>query len=102
MSSKGKIGIGIIGAGNIAGHHVPGYLQAADGARIVAVADVDVERARGLAGGLTGVKIFADYRDMLESDEVDAVDICLPHHLHRAAIVAAAAAGKHILCEKPL
>jgi predicted dehydrogenase len=102
MSSSGKIGIGIIGAGNIAAHHVPGYLQAADGARIAAVADVDVERARGLASGLGEVEIFADYRDMLELNQVDAVDICLPHHLHKAAIVAAAAAGKHILCEKPL
>src|ERR1051325_7189459 len=92
MSNTGKIG----------GHHVPGYVQASDGARVAAVADVDVERARRLASGLRDVALFADYRDMPESDEVDAVDICLPHHLHKAAIVAAAAAGKHILCEKPL
>jgi predicted dehydrogenase len=39
---------------------------------------------------------------MLERADVDAVDICLPHHLHRDAIVAAARAGKHVLCEKPL
>jgi predicted dehydrogenase len=102
MSGSDKIGIGIIGAGNIAGYHVPGYLQAPDDARIVAVADVDVERARALAKGLAGVEVFADYLDMLDLAQVDAVDICLPHHLHKAAIVAAAAAGKHILCEKPL
>ncbi len=46
--------------------------------------------------------VFLDYRDMLADSVVDAVDICLPHHLHADAIVAAAAAGKHILCEKPL
>ena len=39
---------------------------------------------------------------MLASSPLDAIDICLPHHLHRDAIIAAAAAGKHILCEKPL
>ena len=39
---------------------------------------------------------------MLAGADIDAVDICLPHHLHAAAIVAAAEAGKHILCEKPL
>jgi len=45
---------------------------------------------------------FTDYVEMLERADVDAVDICLPHHLHRDAIVAAARAGKHVLCEKPL
>jgi predicted dehydrogenase len=39
---------------------------------------------------------------MLETADIDAVDICLPHHLHKDAIVAAAKAGKHVLCEKPL
>jgi predicted dehydrogenase len=46
--------------------------------------------------------VFSDYREMISSGLVDAVDICLPHHLHRDAIVAAAAAGKDVLCEKPL
>ena len=39
---------------------------------------------------------------MLDAADIDAVDICLPHHLHRDAIIAAAEAGTHILCEKPL
>ena len=39
---------------------------------------------------------------MIAEADIDAVDICLPHHLHRDAIIAAAEAGKHILCEKPL
>jgi predicted dehydrogenase len=49
-----------------------------------------------------GARIFSDYRDLLANGDVDAVDICLPHHLHKDAIIAAADAGKHILCEKPL
>src|SRR5213076_2355522 len=48
------------------------------------------------------VQVFLDYREMVTSPLIDAVDICLPHHLHKDAIVAAAGAGKHILCEKPL
>src|SRR5256884_191964 len=102
MSKNGKIAVGIIGAGNIAGQHIPGYLQAAEHARVTAIADVDGERASKYTAQLGSVQVFLDYRDMVASPEIDAVDICLPHHLHKDAIVAAAAAGKHILCEKPL
>jgi predicted dehydrogenase len=45
---------------------------------------------------------YTDFRLMIDEADLDAVDICLPHHLHAEAIMAAAQAGKHILCEKPL
>lgn len=94
--------VGIIGAGSIAEAHLRGYLQAAKFARVTAFADIDTERAQRLAESAGNAEVFGDYRDMIASSLVDAVDICLPHHLHRDAIVAASAAGKHILCEKPL
>ena len=94
--------IGIIGAGGIAQAHLDGYLQAADQARVTAVADVDVEGARRYAERAGGAEVFHDFRDLLASPHVDAVDICLPHNLHAPAILAAAEAGKHVLCEKPL
>jgi predicted dehydrogenase len=94
--------IGIIGGGSIAGEHVAGYLQAPDEVTISAVADIDLEHAQGHADRAGGAQVFLDYREMLRGSLVDAVDICLPHHLHADAIVAAAEAGKHILCEKPL
>jgi predicted dehydrogenase len=102
MSRDGRIGVGIIGAGEIAGAHVRGYLQAAEHAQITAVADVDPARAERLTERVGRPEIFVDYLQMIASPLVDAVDICLPHHLHKDAIVAAAEAGKHILCEKPL
>ena len=103
MTKNGKIGVGIIGGGNIAGHHIHGYLLAAEHAEVAAIADVDAERARSHAAALGDkFEVFQDYRELIASPRVDAVDICLPHHLHKDAIVAAAAAGKHILCEKPL
>ena len=102
MTRNGKISVGIIGAGNIAGHHITGYLQAGEHAQVTAIADVEVERARKHTERLGDVEFFQDYREMIASVDLDAVDICLPHHLHKDAIVAAAAAGKHILCEKPL
>jgi len=102
MTENGKIGVGIIGGGNIAASHLRGYALAADHSEVVAIADVDSERARALAATLGDCEVFQDYRELIASPRVDAVDVCLPHHLHKDAIVAAAAAGKHILCEKPL
>lgn len=102
MKGDRRIRIGIIGGGSIAGEHLSGYLQIPDEALVTAIADIDPEHAREHTDRAGGVPIFRDYREMLASSLVDAVDICLPHHLHAEAIVAAAGAGKHILCEKPL
>jgi predicted dehydrogenase len=96
------IKIGLIGAGGIANPHVNGYLAIPDEAKITAVADVVEENAKRRADQAGGAKIYSDYNEMIASADIDAVDICLPHHLHADAIVAAASAGKHILCEKPL
>jgi hypothetical protein len=68
---------------------------------LAAVADPIAVNAHGRADEL-GATVYSDYRTMLEQADIDAVDICLPHHLHKDAIVAAARAGKHVLCEKPL
>jgi predicted dehydrogenase len=102
MSRDRTIGVGIIGAGVIAKHHLRGYLQPPHHGQVVAIADVDTERARQVADAVGGAEVFADYRELIASSAVEAVDICLPHHLHKDAIVAAAAAGKDVLCEKPL
>ncbi|MCU1570709.1 MAG: oxidoreductase [Naasia sp.] len=97
----GRIRVGLIGAGGIAGAHVKGYLANPDTTILTAVADPIPENAERRAA-LAGARTYSSYLDMLADEEIDAVDICLPHHLHKDAIVAAAAAGKHILCEKPL
>ncbi len=102
VADDSPIRVGLIGGGSIADAHLDGYLLAADRARVTAIADIDAERARHCAERAAGARVFADYREMIASSLVDAVDICLPHHLHKDAIVAAAAAGKHVLCEKPL
>jgi predicted dehydrogenase len=93
--------IGLIGGGGIANAHLNGYAQIPDRVRITAIADA-VEETRNRRAEETGATPYADFLDLVKDPEVDAVDICLPHHLHKAAIVAAAGAGKHVLCEKPL
>jgi predicted dehydrogenase len=96
-----SIKVGLIGGGGIASAHIRGYRQHAERIGITAIADA-VEQTAVARGGELGATPYVDYRRMLDAEELDAVDICLPHHLHRDAIVAAAHAGKHILCEKPL
>jgi predicted dehydrogenase len=95
------IKVGIIGGGGIASAHIRGYAANPDVITVTAIADAVPETAER-RGAELGVPSFTDYTEMLASADIDAVDICLPHHLHRDAIVAAAKAGKHILCEKPL
>jgi predicted dehydrogenase len=102
VSADGRIRIGLIGGGGIAGEHLTGYLGIPEAAVVSAIADVDPEHARRQADRVGGAQTFLDYREMLASGVVDAVDICLPHHLHAEAIIAAAGAGLHVLCEKPL
>jgi predicted dehydrogenase len=95
------IKVGLIGGGGIATAHIRGYTAHADQIRVVAVADAADATARDRAAEL-GAEPYADYRKMIIEADLDAVDVCLPHHLHADAIVAAAAAGRHVLCEKPL
>ena len=96
--------VGIVGAGGIAVEHAIGWQATGGRGEIVALADVTLERAQGLADRFTGgrARVYPDYETLLADPGVDAVDICLPHHLHTEAIVAAARAGKAVLCEKPL
>ncbi|WP_394768532.1 Gfo/Idh/MocA family protein [Lacisediminihabitans sp.] len=93
--------IGLIGAGGIATEHIRGYLAHPDTTTITAVADAVPETAAQRGRELNATS-YTDFNELVLDENVDAVDICLPHHLHKDAIVAAARAGKHILCEKPL
>jgi predicted dehydrogenase len=100
--------IGIIGSGNIVrNRHAPAWLRLAGQARVTAISDVIRPAAEAVAAQIaeaTGasVAVYEDYHALIREAEIDAVDICLPHHLHADAILAAARAGKHILCEKPM
>lgn len=98
-----SLNVGLIGCGGITKVHVNGWKTIPERARIVAVADVSEENAQIRAAEIGGdVAIYRDFAQLLADPLVDAVDIALPHHLHRDAIVAAAQAGKHVMTEKPL
>jgi predicted dehydrogenase len=95
------IKVGLVGGGGIVDAHIRGYRAYAEAIEVVAVADLVSETVQRRATEL-GAAAYTDFRQMILEADLDAVDICLPHHLHAEAIVAAAEAGKHILCEKPL
>jgi len=102
---SGKVRVGVIGSGGIAGAHAKGYVDFASKIEVVALADVSEENMDQFSKQIAGEpRRHANWKTMLkkEADAIDAVDICLPHHLHKAAIIDAAKAGKHIICEKPL
>jgi len=90
---------GIIGCGRIHRNHAQAA-QLLPNVELVGVADVDEAKAKESAAELD-VPAYTDYREMFAAG-VDAVGICLPHHLHLPVAVEAAEAGIHILCEKPL
>ncbi|HYO08695.1 MAG TPA: Gfo/Idh/MocA family oxidoreductase [Tepidisphaeraceae bacterium] len=104
----GVVRVALIGSGGISAAHAKGFIAHADKIRCVALCDVSPEnlkkRNEQLAPVGGGGRQFADWKVMLREmgGELDAVDICLPHHLHAPAILDAAAAGKHVLCEKPM
>jgi predicted dehydrogenase len=98
-----RLRVAVIGCGDIVDRHFEAY--AADArAAIVACCDTNAERlARAVAAcGNPSARTVTDYRELLSDPTIDAVDLCLPHHLHAPVAVAFAGAGKHVLCEKPL
>ena len=98
-----RLNVGIIGTGRISDLHALEYL-ANERAQILAVCDNNVElaRQRGRRWGVAEDRIFANYHDLLAVQEIDLVEILLPHHLHRQATIDAAAAGKNISVQKPM
>lgn len=90
---------GIITAGHIAGKFAGG-LQKSKSGKLVATGARDLDRARAFADQWGGVG-YRSYQDVLDDPQVEAVYIATPHHLHAKWTVAAARAGKAVLCEKP-
>jgi predicted dehydrogenase len=93
--------IGIVGAGFVANLHAEAFGLVPD-AEVVAVASSRLDRAEAFAREHAVAKAFGDYRELLRLPEVDAITIACPNDLHARVCIDAAAAGKHVICEKPL
>jgi UDP-N-acetylglucosamine 3-dehydrogenase len=97
-----KVRVGIIGAGEAGEHHARGYERLKDIVDVVAVCDLEEEKAKDLTDRLGAKKFYRDYHRILDDRTIHAVDIMLPTHLHARVAVEAAGRRKHILCEKPM
>lgn len=94
--------VGLIGTGGIAGLHVRG-LRACDGTfEITAACDVAADRLTSFCREMEIEGRFTDYRAFIDRDDIDAVLVMAPHHLHQEICVAAFEHGKHVLVEKPI
>src|SRR3954451_23816758 len=101
LPAKADYGIGIVGCGGIVNYaHLPAY--AAHGLRVLACYDLNVETARTTAADHSIPTIYESLDALLADERIEIVDIAVPAWHQRAIAEQALAAGKHMLCQKPL
>jgi predicted dehydrogenase len=93
---------GLIGAGDIVRKRVGEALRDGRGCELVAVNRARADRLEAFAREVGARRWHADWRDLVRDREIDAVYVATPVHLHAEQTIAAAEAGKHVLCEKPM
>ena len=97
-----KINVGLIGAGRIGRVHAEHLAYRVPGANLVAIADVFEEAAKKVAADFQIPDAYQDHRRIMEDETIEAIVICSSTDTHSQMIEEAAAAGKHIFCEKPI
>ncbi len=96
-----KLRIAVIGTGGIARNcHLPAYANM-DNVEVVAVCDILPERVKEIAEKFNIPAHYTDYKDVLNLNNLDAVDICTPNYLHSVIAIEALEKGLHVFCEKP-
>src|SRR6202522_4744910 len=95
--------VGIIGSGFIAKQkHLPAWKKVGREAQVVALSDPNVAQAEELARAYGIAAVYKDYRQMLEAEQLDVVDICSPPRTHAELAIGSLKAGAHALIEKPM
>lgn len=96
-----RLGFGIIGCGNILEKHGMS-INENERAELIAVCDIIEDRAKDAKEKYGAKEYYLDYMDLLSNKDIDVVCICTPSGMHKDMVVAAANAGKHVFCEKPI
>src|SRR5882762_1210855 len=99
---KKKVEWGVLGVANIATKKVIPAMQRGEWSEVTAIASRDLTKAQRTAQHLGIPKAYGSYDELLKDEEVEAIYIPLPNHLHVPWSIKAAEAGKHVLCEKPI
>ena len=89
--------IGLVGVGGISGAHIPAW-EAMENAELVALCDIRPERMEKYEGK----RLYTDFDEMLDNEQLDILDICLPTYLHADFAVKAMERGINVICEKPV
>jgi predicted dehydrogenase len=100
-SPTDRLRVAVVGVG-IGRSHLRGYQAVGERFEVIAVCDIDADRARPVAEEHAIPRVVTDLDQLLRMDELDVVDICTPPHLHFEQIQQVLAGGKHAICEKPL
>lgn len=96
-----KVRVGMIGLGGVGSWgHLRGYEEIPEQAKLVAFCDINPAVISEVAKK-HGAKMYSDYNQIVADPNIDIIDICLPHFLHGPVALAAAKAGRNVLCEKP-
>ena len=97
-----KVRVGLVGAGGWAQDFLAPVVASHSGAVLAAVCGRSRQRAESLAAKFGVAEVYTDYQAMIDSGGVDAVIVATPEDVHHRVVMAALAAGLHVLCEKPL
>ena len=94
--------VGIIGTGGMGARHASNLTYLVAAAKVAAIMDVDLARAEEIAARCGGARIYSDAEELIAAPEVEGVVIAAPNRFHAELTMACIAAGKPVLCEKPL
>lgn len=97
-----KVKWGVLGAGGIADRRTLPGMMLSENCELVAVMEINDELAGGLAKKYNAKCYYTNAQDLLNNDEIEAIYIASPVKFHKEQVIAAAKAGKHVLCEKPI
>ena len=97
-----RLRVGVVGCGAGKNHLIEGYLPNADLFEVVALCDLNEERLAAAANEFGVERRTTSFDDMLAMDDLDVIDICTPPAAHLSQSLAALAAGRNVICEKPL
>ncbi len=102
MTKNPTIRVAIIGTGQIGKHHIETYTTKVKGVEIAAVCDINLVEAEIVAKKYGIPDVYSDFRQLLQREDIMAVDVALHNNLHSPVTIAALEAGKHVYCEKPM